>query len=82
MSGGLTFGYPGLVSKITWEWNKEKKSTFVFTRTFPVDSDAPQISTKEITYEGKRVIIFEDEHQVITIGPEQSKADPDAVGNG
>ena len=81
MSGGLTCGYPGLVSKITWKWNKDKESTFVFTRVFPVDSDTPKISTREITYEGKRVIIFEDEHQVITIGPEESKADQGGVIN-
>jgi hypothetical protein len=81
MSGGLTCGYPGLVSKITWKWNKDKESTFVFTRVFPLDSDTPKISTKEITYEGKRVIIFDDEHQVITIGPEESKANPGGVIN-
>ncbi len=77
-SSGLTCGYKGRVSKISWEWKSDEESVLVFTRIFPADSEKPTISKKEITFKGNRVIVFEDEHQVITIGPKTAEAEQDA----
>lgn len=72
---GLTCGYKGRVSKIIWEWKSDEESVLVLTRIFPVDSAKPTISRKEIIFKGKRIIVFEDEHQVITIGPETAETE-------
>ena len=67
--GSLTCGYPGRVSKVSWEWKKGDGAVLVFTRVFPADSDQPGVFRKEVTYEGRQIVLFEDEHQVIVINP-------------
>jgi hypothetical protein len=71
IKGGLTCGYPKLTSNIEWEL-KEKKDdnlTILISRIFPLGEPDAKVSQKEVTYSGKRIIVFEDSHQVIVLEP-------------
>lgn len=82
LKGGLTCGYPDLTSEIKWEYHRkaEKKLHLRLERVFPLGSLTPLREMKDVTYEGERIVIFEDEHQVIVLEPITRKSEPVATG--
>ena len=70
-STGLTCGSVGQVSELHWEFLGAEGGTDVyqFTRRFPVDAPMTETVTKKILFSGKRLILFEDKHQVVVIDP-------------
>jgi hypothetical protein len=67
----LTCGFPGHVSKIECAFVEQRggKDAYRFTRHFPADMAAPNISIKTIEFSYTRTVVFEDEHQVVVIEP-------------
>lgn len=74
-NGALQCGYPGRVSKTTWKIlsSSEKGDVYKMTREYPSDSDAPAVETKETTYAGKPLTLWEDDHHKIIPRPEEKK---------
>lgn len=70
-TGKMTCGKPGQVSKIEWSFleRRDDHDVYRFTRRFPSDNAAASTTTKDIEYRDGRVIVFEDEYQVIVIEP-------------
>jgi hypothetical protein len=73
--GKLTCGYPGKVSAVEWAFVEQRggKDAYRFTRRFPADGDAPSTATKVIEFSDSRIVVFEDEFQVVVIGPPNEK---------
>ena len=69
--GGLTCGYPGKVSQLSWTYidSGEKGDYYELTRVFPADTEDARTYKKKIHYKGERVVVFEDNSQVIVIEP-------------
>lgn len=72
--GKVTCGHPGKVSEIQWVFigKRGTNDVYQFTRRFPVDSgDLSKIVTskREVEFSNKRVLVFEDQHQIIVIDP-------------
>ena len=68
----LTCGHPGAVSKLTWEYAGTGKAgdNYRFRRQFPYKESNEESSSKDIVYTGREQLLFEDDHQSITIRPE------------
>lgn len=73
--GWIRCGYPGRVSKVTWKFlrSSTKGDVYKISREYPTDSDAPAVETKETTYAGKTLTLWEDDHQKIILRPEEKK---------
>jgi len=67
----MTCGVAGQVSEIEWSFVKRSdgKDVYTFTRKFPSDGPAPTTTTKDVEFNGKRVVIFEDKVQTVVIDP-------------
>ena len=68
-TGKMTCGFPGKVSEIEWSFLEQRGSTDVykFTRRFPSDTPSAKTTTKTVEFSDRRVIVFEDESQVIVL---------------
>jgi hypothetical protein len=71
----LTCGHPGAVSEVSWKYVKttENGDVYKFTRRFPADAEAPKEETKEVVFQGKKVIVFEDQWHRIGMAPSEKK---------
>ena len=69
-SGQMTCGFPGKVSVIDWKLIGQRRTNdlYEFTRRFPRDDRSPTTTRRVVEYSGDRVIVFEDQDQVIVIG--------------
>ena len=67
--GKMTCGFKGKVAEIVWTFARQKdgKDLYDFSLRFPIKSDDGAAQTKRVSFDGKRVIVFEDKHQVIVI---------------
>ena len=72
VTGKLTCGFKGAVSEITWTYRGQKdgKDLYHVVRKFPSDSNNAKITETDVSFEGKRHVLFEDESQCIVIGPQ------------
>lgn len=70
-SGGMTCGLPGQVSELKWKFVGSESGVDIYeiSRRFPADAPQSVTTTKTIRFSGKRVIAFEDQHQVIVFDP-------------
>lgn len=68
-AGSLTCGYPGKVSKISWEFVRQEtgQDVYRFERVFPWDMDEHQSTSNVVAFEGAQVVVFQDEHQAIVV---------------
>jgi len=72
-TGKMTCGFPGRVSEIEWSFieRREAGDVYRFTRRFPLDTADISTTTKDVEFNDGRVIVFEDEFQVVVIEPPQ-----------
>ncbi|QDU08949.1 hypothetical protein [Gimesia aquarii] len=77
---GMTSGQDGAVSKLNWEYlsTDEKGDHYRFERSFPHDQPNQVVTTKEVIYQGKEIIIFEDDTQRISMFPLQVDKEPNS----
>ena len=71
LSGQNSCGHPGHVSEVTWKFLRTIREGDVYQviRKYPSDSTAPKAATKEVTYSGKPLTIWEDDYQKIILRP-------------
>lgn len=71
--GGMTCGSPGQFSEIEWSFvqRHHDRDVYLFTRRFPSDTPAAHTTSKTVEFRDHRVVVFEDEAQVIVIEPPQ-----------
>ena len=69
--GGMTCGYAGKVSEISWQFEKHENGADVyrFVRRFPADQPDNSTEQKTVQYADDRVVVFQDESQVVVIQP-------------
>jgi hypothetical protein len=69
----MTCGFPGRVSEIEWSFieRREAGDVYRFTRRFPLNTADVSTTTKDVEFNDGRVIVFEDEFQVVVIEPPQ-----------
>lgn len=78
-------GFPGKVSAISWTLAKTDADGdhYDFVRVFPDGEDSAETQKKRIRFNGKRVVVFEDEHQAVVIDPPPTtKTDEGEQGGG
>ncbi len=77
---GSTCGHDGAVSKLNWEYlsTDEKGDHYRFERSFPHDQPNQVVTKKEVIYQGKEIIIFEDDAQRISMFPLQVDKEPNS----
>lgn len=77
---GLSCGQDGAVSKLSWEYlsTDEKGDHYRFERSFPHDQPNQTVTKKEVIYQGKEIIIFEDDAQRISMFPLQVDKEPNS----
>lgn len=75
VTGGLTCGFPGAVSEITWTYRGQKdgKDLYHVVRKFPVDGEAPQTTEVDVSFDGQRKVLFQDKAQCVVIELEPAK---------
>ena len=68
-NGSLRCGLNKEISITKWSFLESRggKDIYQFTRSFEVDPPAPTTQTKQIQFDGTRVIVFEDIGQVLVI---------------
>lgn len=68
-TGNMTCGFPGRVSALQWSFVERRGAgdVYRFTRRFPVDTAAVSSTEKTVEFRDGRVIVFEDEFQVVVI---------------
>src|SRR5689334_18150433 len=71
----LTCGFKGAVSEITWTYRGQKdgKDLYHVVRKFPSDSDNAKTTETNVSFEGKRRVLFEDGSQCIVIEPQPAE---------
>jgi hypothetical protein len=71
----LTCGFPGSVSEITWTYGGQKdgKDQYHVTRKFPSDTDHATTSEADLSFDGKRQVLFQDVAQCIVVEVEPAK---------
>ena len=71
LSGQSTCGHPGHVSEVTWKFLRTDSGgdVYGFTRKYPSDAAAAKTDTKEITYAGEALTLWEDDTQKIILRP-------------
>jgi hypothetical protein len=74
-SHGLTCGPAGQVSELRWKLVRSEGDTdvYLFSRRFPADSQRSETVTREVAFSGSRVVVFEDQFQVIVIDLDKGK---------
>ena len=67
----MTCGFPGHVSEIEWSFVERHgdKDVYRFTRRFPSDTSAASTTSKSVEFKDARVVVFQDEYQVVVIEP-------------
>lgn len=72
----LKCGYPSAVSEVTWKYIKtvDAGDVYRFTRRFPSDVENPKEETKEVTYTGKEIVVFQDKFHRIGMAPKHREA--------
>jgi hypothetical protein len=84
--GPMRCGFPGKVSAISWTLVKRDADGdhYDFVRVFPDGEEGAETKKKRIQFNGKRVVVFKDGHQVVVIDPpatnKKSKAEQDGAG--
>ena len=70
-SSGMTCGRPTQVSELRWEFLGSDGGADVYqiTRRFPADAPQSETITKKIKFEGRRIVVFEDQYQVVVLDP-------------
>lgn len=70
-TGKMTCGKQGHVSEIEWSFLERRgdNDVYRFTRRFPSDTAAVSTTTQDVEFSDGRVVVFEDEFQVIVIEP-------------
>lgn len=70
-TGNMTCGFPGRVSALEWSFVERRGAgdVYRFTRRFPSDTAAVSTADKTVEFRDGRVIVFEDEFQVVVIEP-------------
>ena len=65
----LTCGFKGAVSEITWTYRGQKDGMDLYhvVRKFPSDSDNPKTTETDVSFDGKRHVLFEDRAQCIVM---------------
>jgi len=71
----LTCGFKGAVSEITWTYRGQKdgKDLYHVVRKFPSDSDDAKVAEADVSFDGKRHVLFKDEAQCIVIELQPAK---------
>jgi hypothetical protein len=69
--GSMTCGFPGKVSEIEWSFVERRgpNDVYRFTRRFPSDTAAAGTTSKTVEFGESRVVVFEDQVQVVVIEP-------------
>ncbi len=77
-SGKMTCGHPGMVSEIEWSFlgRRGGKDKYRFTRRSPANSPTVANSQKEVEFEGRRVVVFEDDAQRIVMESPRPESGP------
>lgn len=73
---GMTCGSAGKVSELHWQFIRQEGEADIyrFTRRFSSDAPNAKMTTHTVSFFGKRIIVFEDEYQVIVMeGPKETK---------
>lgn len=67
--GRMTCGKPSHVSELTWTFLRStaEGDVYSFTRKYPSDAAIPLAETKEISFNGKDLILWVDDVQKITL---------------
>ncbi|MGH7214017.1 MAG: hypothetical protein ACREIT_04580 [Tepidisphaeraceae bacterium] len=62
VDGALTCGHPGKVSRVSWEFVQASDAgdVYRFTRVYPLDDPTATTQTREATYAGADLVVFED----------------------
>ncbi len=70
-TGSMTCGWKGAVSEIRWTYRGQKggKDLYHVVRRFPIDSGKTTTREVDVSFNGKRQILFEDKMQCITLDP-------------
>ncbi len=70
-SSEMTCGWPTHVSELRWEFIGSDGGADVYeiTRRFPADAPQSETVTKKVKFEGKRIVVFEDQYQVVVLDP-------------
>lgn len=70
-TGKMTCGKAGQVSEVEWSFLERRGDSDVyrFTRRFPSDTATASTTTRDVEFSNGRVVVFEDEYQVIVIEP-------------
>lgn len=75
LTGQSSCGHKGAVSEVTWSFlrTNDEGDVYTFTRKYPSNTPSPETSTKEstkeVTYSGKKLILWSDDVQKILIKP-------------
>jgi hypothetical protein len=71
VTGCITCGHSGHVSEVTWRFLRSSPEGDIYkiTRRYPSDSDTPSTATKEVTYSGKPLVLWQDDNQKIILRP-------------
>lgn len=69
VSEGMTCGFPGKVSHLTWEYVGQRGTAdlYLFSRRFPFGTQSARTTSNTIAFTGNRVTIFEDADQVVVM---------------
>jgi hypothetical protein len=70
-SGKVTCGHPGHVTELVWKFLRSGPGgdVYQFMRKYPADTEPSTTETKEVTYTGKPIILWEDDYQKISLFP-------------
>lgn len=76
VTGKLTCGRKGAVSEIAWTYRgrKDGKDLYHVVRKFPSDTDGAKITEADVSFDGKRRVLFEDGSQCIAIERQPAEA--------
>jgi len=74
-TGWIRCGCPDAVSKVTWRFLRhvEGKDVYSFTRRFPVGQPNVSEETKEVEYDGTRLVLFKDAWHRISLLPDSEE---------
>lgn len=69
VSATLSCGFKGAVSEIIWTYRGQKdgKDLYHITRKFPSDSKEAKTTEVDVSFDGKRQVLFKDDAQCIVI---------------
>jgi hypothetical protein len=75
VTGKLSCGFKGAVSEITWTYRGQKdgKDLYHVVRKFPSDSNDASTSEADVSFDGKRQVLVEDQAQCIVIEVQPAK---------